>query len=748
MEKETSCINSRAILDYLPAHGVDSSGLIQGLDPEIDELEDPEAFLRDPDNWVTSGVVSEMFERAARLTGDDRIAYKIGKWATENTALGFAQRTMVKAFWSVRTGLKHAQKINDQWNRSKRVELVELRRNEATVRLHWDPRMASSRHLCLYNKAVYTHLPVIWGGSRLTLDETCCQFDGAPYCEFHLSWPLRNRLYEIFSRFYSSRSVLMDTITKIEKDRETIDRKKEELKAINRELQRKIEEQRQSEEALKESEERYRRIFDNIQDVYYEVALDGTVLEISPSIESVSSYQMDELIGAPIARVLAVPGSGDALLKEILEKGKVVNAEVMLTDKDGAPFPCEVNMTLETDEQGSPTKLIGSLRDITARKRLEAGLLHMQKLESIGTLAGGIAHNFNNILMAIQGRVSLMMMDKDHAHPDLKYLKGIEEAVYQAADLTRGLLGFAQGGKYQVRPTDLNELMENEIRMFGQTKREIRVHGQYAEGLWTAEVDQGQMRQALLNLFVNAWQAMPGEGDLSVQTENVRIGGKEASSFEVEPGPYVRISVTDTGVGMDEAIREKIFEPFFTTHDVGEGTGLGLSSVYGIVKNHGGFIQVSSRKGEGSTFTIHLPASESPNSEQEKQEEGIVNGEGTVLLVDDEELITDVGSQMLEMLGYRVLTARSGREALNLYAIHRDDVALVVLDMIMPGMGGGETFDRLKEFAPDVKVLLSSGYTIEGQAQEILDRGCNGFIQKPFNLEDLSRQVREALHSV
>ena len=632
MKKETSCINSRAILDYLEAHGIDFSGILQDLGPEIDALDDPEAFLKDPANWVSSGVVSTLFDRTAQLLEDEQIAYKIGEYATENTALGFAQRTMVKAFWSVRTGLRHAQKINDQWNRSKKVELIELRQNEATIRLHWDRGMDVCRHLCLYNMAVYTCLPRIWGGSRLTLKETCCQFEGAPYCEYHLKWPLRNRFHEILSRFYPLRPVLMDTITKIERDRETIDRKNEELKAINQELHRKIEEQRKSEEALKESEKRYRRIFENIQDVYYEMDLDGILLEISPSIERISRYRRDELVGSPITRVLANPKARHNLTKEILEKGEVVNVEVELADKDGSRHTCEINMSLEKSEHGDPEKLIGSMRNITERKRIEAGLLQMQKMESIGTLAGGIAHNFNNILMAIQGRISLMMMDKDESHPDFGPMKRIEEAVDQAAELTQGLLGFARGGKYEVKPTDLNDLVDQESRMFSQAKKEIRVHGQYADGLWTVNLDQGQMRQALLNLFVNAGQAMPGEGDLYIRTENVRIAGEEASSFEADPGNYVKISVTDTGIGMNEAVREKIFEPFFTTHEVGEGTGLGLSSVYGIVKNHGGFIRVSSEEGRGTTFTLYLPTSLRPLVERKKEAPGIAKAEGTILL--------------------------------------------------------------------------------------------------------------------
>jgi CheY-like chemotaxis protein len=317
--------------------------------------------------------------------------------------------------------------------------------------------------------------------------------------------------------------------------------------------------------------------------------------------------------------------------------------------------------------------------------------------------------------------------------------------VRSAAELTKDLLGFAKGGKYEVKTTDLNALIRNETRMFGQTKKEIRIREKLAGDLWTVEVDQGQIRQALLNLFVNAWQAMPGGGDLYVQTGNVTLDQEDVNSPEIAPGRFVRILVTDTGVGMDARTVKKIFDPFFSTRAMGKGTGLGLASVYGIVKNHGGFINVQSEKGKGATFTLYLPASDREVVEEEKPDAQVVMGEGGLLLVDDEQMILEVGGQLLERLGYRVFTAGSGPEALELYAARKGEIDLVVLDMIMPGMSGGETYDRMREIDPEVRVLLSSGYTLDGQAQEILDRGCQGFIQKPFDLKALSRKIRQAL---
>jgi len=384
-------------------------------------------------------------------------------------------------------------------------------------------------------------------------------------------------------------------------------------------------------------------------------------------------------------------------------------------------------------------------REVNKRANLEAQLRQAHKMEAIGTLAGGVAHDFNNLLMAIQGRISLMLMTREVSHPDLEHLRGIEEYVSKATDLTRQLLGFARGGKYEVKPTDLNELIKKQNRMFGRTKKEISVRGTYEKDLWTVEVDRGQVDQVLLNLYVNAWQAMPGGGDLYVETKNVILDEDYVKPFAVAPGRYVKISVTDTGIGMDKATRERIFDPFFTTKEMGRGTGLGLASVYGIIKNHGGFINVYSEKGHGATFNIYLPASEKAVIDEKIPEGEIRKGSETILFIDDEEMIIEIAEELLAQLGYTVLTARSGKEAIEIYGQQRKQIDIVVLDMVMPDMSGAMTFDRLKEISSEVKVLLSSGYSIDGQATEILDRGCNGFIQKPFNLQKLSQKLREIL---
>jgi len=336
---------------------------------------------------------------------------------------------------------------------------------------------------------------------------------------------------------------------------------------------------------------------------------------------------------------------------------------------------------------------------------------------------------------------TLMQLKTDPIHPVYEKIKNIDKFVQNGTELTNQLLGFARRGKYLVKTTDLNEVIEKSSSLFARTKKEIQIHTNFHNEIWATEVDSGQIEQALLNLYVNAWQAMPEGGDLFLKTRNVELDNSYVKPFKVEPGKYVEISVSDTGVGIDKETRDRIFEPFFTTKEMGRGTGLGLASVYGIVKSHGGYIDVNSEKEKGTTFTIHLPASEKEAVLEKTVPADTPKGFGTILLIDDEKMILDVGCELLEELGYTVLSALSGREALEIFQKNSNKIDLVIMDMIMPGMGGGETFDHLRNINPDIKVLLSSGYSVDGQATKILRRGCNGFIQKPFNLNQLAEKI-------
>ena len=454
-------------------------------------------------------------------------------------------------------------------------------------------------------------------------------------------------------------------------------------------------------------------------------------------------YQkIDKMSGFETKSILCVPLKAKTKLIGVLEAVNKADGS-SFTEEDAlllGIFAFQAAMAIEN------ARLYAELKDRLKEEILmQKKLTESEKFRALGQMASGLAHDFNNLLMGIQGNASLMLLDIDSSHPHYERLKNIEESVQNGAGVTKQLLGFTMGEKQEIKPVDLNEIVEKTTTMFGRTKKEIEIHKKYQKDIRTVEVDQGQIEQVLLNLYVNAWQAMPGGGELYLQTENVTLDEEYVKPLDVRPGNYVKISATDTGVGMDEATQQRIFETFFTTKNMGIGTGLGFASAYGIIKNHGGIVNVESKKGEGTTFTMYLPASEKEVIEEKRLPEEVLRGKETILLVDDEGMIIDVGEEMLKALGYAVLVAKSGKEALELYRKNRDNIAMIILDMIMPDIGGGETYDRMKEMNPDIKVLLSSGYSIDGQAEEILQRGCNGFIQKPFNMKQLSRRIREIL---
>ena len=494
-----------------------------------------------------------------------------------------------------------------------------------------------------------------------------------------------------------------------------------------------------------ESEKKYQVLIDNADESIF-IIQDDVIKFPNPRTIELFAYPKEELTNIPFFDLVLDEDRGILLgqRQQIAGAKKIIPTSTFrIMRKPGETV--WVDMNAVSIEWGGRPGFLVFLRDVTEKKRMEAELIQAQKMEAIGTLAGGIAHDFNNLLMGILGYTSLMLLESKLENINHERLKSIEHLVESGADLTKQLLGFARGGKYEVNPTDINELVRRSSEIFGRTKKEITIHRNYQRNLSTADVDRGQIEQVLLNLYVNAWQAMPGGGDLYLETSNVTLDETYTHLHSVNPGNYVKISVTDSGTGMDQATQRRIFEPFFTTKGMGLGTGLGLASAYGIIKNHGGIINVYSEVGRGTTFNIYLPS-----STRELFEEKIIPGEAkksteTVLIVDDQDMILTVARDMLKALGYHVFTAQGGKEALAIYSEKKDGIDVVILDMIMPSMSGGETFDKLRAVNPHVKVVLSSGYSINGQATEIMQRGCNGFIQKPFNIKELSQKIREVL---
>ena len=509
---------------------------------------------------------------------------------------------------------------------------------------------------------------------------------------------------------------------------------------------RDITDRKHMEAELIQTKDFLQNIFNSSIDGITTTDLQGNVIYTSPRTRDILGYRKEKIIGKKVHSFYGnEKEDAKAIMKELMEKGELRDHEMKFIRKDGELVDINLSASLLKDEKGEVIGTLGIYRDITEKKHLEAQLAQAQRVEAIGTLAGGIAHNFNNLLMAIQGNTSLMLLNKTSSDPDYERLRNIEKSVQSGSRLTRQLLGYAREGRYEIRPSSLNQLVEETSNTFGTTKKEITLHRELAKDLWGIKADQGQIEQVLLNLYVNAADAMPGGGDLFLKTMNVTHKDMKNKLYKAKPGNYVLLTVRDTGTGMDKKTMKRIFDPFFTTKGLAKGTGLGLASVYGIVKAHGGYIDVDSKKGHGTTFSIYLPGSERKVEKPVKSAKRITEGTGIILLVDDEEMVLDVGVQLLKTLGYTVLEAKGGKEAVEIYKANKDKIDMVILDMIMPGVGGGEAYDRMKEINPTIKVLLSSGYSIDGQATEILERGCDGFIQKPFNMKQLSRSIREIL---
>lgn len=509
-------------------------------------------------------------------------------------------------------------------------------------------------------------------------------------------------------------------------------------------------------QALENNEKRFRSVAETANDAIITVDLYGEIVFWNQGAETIFGYSVKEIVGKPL--FLIIPEryrkAHQKGLARVCETGKsdLIGEIIELEGirKDGSEFPLELSLATWRTDDG--IFFTGIIRDISKRKRqeeerkkMEAQLQNALRMESIGTLAAGIAHNFNNLLMGIQGNASLMLLQADSEHSFNQNLKNVEKLVQDGSKLTNQLLGYAREGQYEVKPINLNQLVEETSDTFGTTKKEIRIHKELSESLYGIKADQGQIEQVLLNLYINAADAMPGGGDLFIKTMNLTHKDLHRKPYSPKPGDYVLLEIDDTGIGMDKKTMKHIFEPFFTTKGLANGTGLGLASAYGIIKGHGGYIDVESEKGHGTTFRIYLPATTAEVHAKRNISDSFQIGNGTVLLVDDEEMIVNVGEDMLKNLGYEVFSATNGQKALEIFEKNNNEIDIVLLDMVMPVMGGGETYDRLKTINSEVKVLLSSGYNIDGEAKEILNRGCDGFIQKPFSINEISQKLREIL---
>ena len=539
-----------------------------------------------------------------------------------------------------------------------------------------------------------------------------------------------------------------------------------EFAKLNKELQGEIAGHKQTEEALRKSEKKYRKLYDETNktaEVYRSLLhtsadaiiiydMERKVRYINPSFTNIFGWTIKEIESK---RIPFLPESEKeatiALIKEIARKGKAIQSfETKRYTKDGRVIDVIISGSRYNDHRGKPSGMLFILRSISEQKKLEAQLQHAQKMEAIGTLAGGIAHDFNNILQTISGYVQILLMEKEPGDPTRYNLEAIKKSAQRATDLTKQLMIFGRKVKSKLTPVDLNLEIQPVAKILERTiLKMINIQLYLAEDLKIISADPAQLEQIVINLGVNARDAMPDGGTLTFETQSVTLDEEYARlHLGASPGDYVLLSISDTGHGIDKDTLEHIYEPFYTTKALGKGTGLGLAMVYGIVKNHGGYIMCYSEPGQGTIFKIYFPAVNSEVEEQredKKEDKKIPGGNEIILLVDDEKTILEIGKNILERFGYEITTAQSGEKAVEIFERENDRIDLIILDVGMPGMGGHKCLKELLKIDSKVKVIISSGYSPNGKVKETLETGASGFIGKPYQFADMLKKVRKVL---
>ncbi len=509
------------------------------------------------------------------------------------------------------------------------------------------------------------------------------------------------------------------------------------------------EEKRLAEERLKESEERFRTIVESAQDAIFLKDCQLRYTLVNPIMERIYGLRAEDFLGRGDEELFGAKVAERTLETESrVLRGEIVEQEEIRSVAKSQKTFHSIKVPL-ADSSGKITGLCGFTRDLTSTRQLEAQLLQAQKMEAIGTLAGGISHDFNNLLQAILGYSQILLMGRNSSDPDAMKLREIEKAAQRATDLTKQLLAFGRKVEIKPRPVDVNQVIKQVEKLLKRTiPKMIDIELRLTEPILTVNADPVQLEQVLLNIGVNARDAMPDGGRLIVATANVTPDNMfRKVNLQEGTTDYVLLTITDSGQGMSEEVMEHLFEPFFTTKQVGQGTGLGLAMAYGIIKNHGGHISCQSSPGAGTTFQIYLPAiTAAAQPETDIPEEPIQRGEGeTVLVVDDEIFLRELARDMLSANGYHILTAASGEEALQLYHQERAKIAIILMDLIMPGMGGKNCLLELLKIDPDVKVLISSGFTLDEPGSDPVLIQAKGFIQKPYNLRNMLRRMREVI---
>jgi PAS domain S-box-containing protein len=513
-----------------------------------------------------------------------------------------------------------------------------------------------------------------------------------------------------------------------------------------------ITERKIAETALRESEEQYRSLVENIKiGVYRNTGgRHGWFMQANPAMLKIFGYDsFEEFRKIFVSDLYENPEERRVFLEEVLQSGFVKDREIRMHRKDGTPIWISVTASVQYDEKGSMKWIDGVLEDITERKHLEEQLRQAQKMEAIGTLAGGIAHDFNNILTAIIGYGNLLKEELRQDEHLSTYLNNILSSADRAAILVRSLLAFSRKQKLSIEPLDLNTVIVHlKPLLLRIIEESIELKIVLSPDTLTIMADAGQIEQVLMNLATNARDAMPAGGVLTIETEYAELTGEYLKMHPyIQPGEYALLSVSDTGTGMDETIKQRIFEPFFTTKEVGKGTGLGLAMIYGIIKQHDGYINVYTESEKGTTFKIYLPITQAETREPLPAvvETPVKSGTETILIAEDDREVRNLAKDLLQGQGYSIVEAVDGDDAVSKFMENRDRVRLLILDVIMPKMNGRQVYEVIRQLQPDIRAIFISGYTADViHRRGIIEEGLD-FVSKPLSPAEILRKIRDAL---
>lgn len=740
MKQDINCINFKGLLAYLRNNYGDTGvrqvleGLVFNEYYLIADKYEPEKLtpvsekhLTDPAYWVSNDFSMQLLANVKKVVPGPNPLFKAG----ENCITQELSKSALFAarIFGVKFLAKQAANLNAKFTRTKQVKLIESGANYFLFELKYRPGYKVSKDVCNWNRGIYTGIGKVTGLQDVACEEIKCVLDGSACCMFRVSWKRVKTLKRLI-KWLLKKSIkdLLEDYENTVKDRD---------KLITH---------------LKQSEERYRMLTTHSATGIF-ICREGVFLYANERLAQILGFPLEKIIGRKIREF--VHPEDYSKVKDGMPVNPAGNPlELRALRKDGREAWLEVFST--TIEYKNRQAKMGNLIDISERKqaeekqrKLEAQLRQAHKMEAVGTLAGGIAHDFNNLLQAVQGYVELLMLQKEEGEPGFREMQEITRAVRRGKDLTRQLLTLSRRVESNLRSIDMNDEVYNIKLLLGRIiPQNITIELRLQENLPTVKGDAVQIEQVLMNLAVNARDAMPRGGTLTISTTGAVLDEAFCTAHaEVNPGSYVLLTLSDTGEGMDEETQKHIFEPFYTTKEVGEGTGLGLAMVYGIVKNHGGYILCSSSSGKGTTFKIYFPASEKTDepAPKEKTVEGGLAGSETVLIVDDEDYILEVGEEMLSIFGYRVFTVENCRKALEFYRQKKGNIDLVILDLILPGMGGRQCLKEFLKINPQAKIIFASGYSADSSAAELLEEGALGFVAKPFEIKELLKAIRRVL---